>query len=216
MDCAWFLSQLHHTFIARTNPKTLKGLARALSESALQWPNNMPLRVQPTMQELTDAIRSLANGKTVGPDGVPVELFKIALNGGPAPCRRLLDGGGARCRSSGKIPSSWISTKRRIGQSAATTRGHLAGSARRLNTAEDHRSPPQRVLRARGDPAGGTEWFPTEPFYHRYDVCDSSVTVARAEETNSALCMLCRPYQSVRLRRSNPLLNSTRPFWRAT
>ena len=37
--------------------------------------------VQPTMQELTDAIRSLANGKAVGPDGVSVELFKITLNG---------------------------------------------------------------------------------------------------------------------------------------
>ena len=79
-------------------------------------------------------------------------------------------------------------------------RGHLAGSARRQDTAEDHCSPPQRVLRARGDPAGGTEWFPTESFYHRYDVCDSSVTEAGAEETNSALCMLYRPYQSVRLR----------------
>ena len=44
--------------------------------------------------------------------------------------------------------------------------GHLAGSARRQDTAEDHRSPPKRVLRARGDPAGGTEWFLTEPFYH--------------------------------------------------
>ena len=29
----------------------------------------MPLGVQPTMQELTDVIRSLANGKAVGPDG---------------------------------------------------------------------------------------------------------------------------------------------------
>ena len=37
VDCAWFLFQLHHTFIARTNPKTLRGLARALSESALQY-----------------------------------------------------------------------------------------------------------------------------------------------------------------------------------
>ena len=43
------------------------------------------------MQELTDAIRSLANGKTVGPDGVSVELFKITLNGDPALRRRLLD-----------------------------------------------------------------------------------------------------------------------------
>ena len=47
---------------------------------------------------------------------------------------------------------------------------YLAGSARRQDTAEDPRSPPQWVLRARGDPAGGTEWFPTESLYRRYDV----------------------------------------------
>ena len=34
MDCAWFVSRLHHTFITRANPKTLRGLAHALSESA--------------------------------------------------------------------------------------------------------------------------------------------------------------------------------------
>ena len=43
------------------------------------------------MQELTDAICSLANGKAVGPDGVSIELFKITLNGDPALRRRLLD-----------------------------------------------------------------------------------------------------------------------------
>ena len=37
VDCAWSVSRLHHTFIARTNPKTLRGLARAMSESALQF-----------------------------------------------------------------------------------------------------------------------------------------------------------------------------------
>ena len=41
--------------------------------------------------------------------------------------------------------------------------------------------------------------FPTEPFYHLYDVCDSSVTGAGTQETNYALCLLYRPYQSVRL-----------------
>ena len=51
----------------------------------------MPLAVQPTMQDLTDAIRSLANRKAVGPDGVFVELFKITLNDDPALRRRLLD-----------------------------------------------------------------------------------------------------------------------------
>ena len=37
VDCAWFVSRLYHTLIARTNPKILRGLARALSESALQF-----------------------------------------------------------------------------------------------------------------------------------------------------------------------------------
>ena len=43
------------------------------------------------MQELTDAILPLVNGKAVGPDGVSVELFKITLNGDLALGRRLLD-----------------------------------------------------------------------------------------------------------------------------
>ena len=78
------------------------------------------------MKELTGVIRSLANGKGVGPEGVFVDLFKITLNGDPALRRRLLDivvciWGGGRYRSSGRIPSSWYSTKRMIGWSAATT-----------------------------------------------------------------------------------------------
>ena len=44
------------------------------------------------MQELTDTIRSLANGKAVGPDGVSIGFFKVTLNNGdPALRRRLLD-----------------------------------------------------------------------------------------------------------------------------
>ena len=42
VDCAWFVSRLYHTFIARANPKILRGLASALSESALVYP--IPLR----------------------------------------------------------------------------------------------------------------------------------------------------------------------------
>ena len=41
--------------------------------------------------QLTDAIRSLANGKAAGLDGVPVELFKITPNGDPALRWRLLN-----------------------------------------------------------------------------------------------------------------------------
>ena len=66
----------------------------------------MPLEVQPTIQELTDAIRSLANGKSVGPDGVSVELFKITLNGDPALRRRLLNIV-VRTWRRGEVPQKW-------------------------------------------------------------------------------------------------------------
>ena len=51
----------------------------------------MPLEVHLTMQELINVIRSLANGKAVGPDGVSIELFNITLNGDTALRLRLLD-----------------------------------------------------------------------------------------------------------------------------
>ena len=99
----WF-----HTLLNAKSPRLDPNIAEGLG----QWPKNMPLEVQPTIKELTDAIRSLANGKAVGPDAVSVDLFKITLNGDPALRRRLLDiviriWGGARCRSSSeKMPSS--------------------------------------------------------------------------------------------------------------
>ena len=58
------------------------------------------------MQELTDAICSLANGKAVGLDGVSVELFKITLNGDPALRRRLLDIVVRICRGS-QVSQQW-------------------------------------------------------------------------------------------------------------
>ena len=74
----WFHTLLLNVKSPRLDPN--------IAESLDQLPENMPLGVQPTMQELTDA-----NGKAVGPDGVSVELFKITLNGDPALRRRLLD-----------------------------------------------------------------------------------------------------------------------------
>ena len=78
----WF-----HTLLNAKSPRLDPNIAGGLD----QWLENMPLGVQPTMQELTDAIRSLANGKAVGPDGVSVELFKVTLNGDPALRQRMLD-----------------------------------------------------------------------------------------------------------------------------
>ena len=98
----WF-----HTLVNAKSPKLDSNIAKGLD----QWPEIMSLEVQPTMQEaLTGAICSLANGKTAGPDGISVELFRITLNGDHALRWRLLDivvyiGGGARYRSSRKMPS---------------------------------------------------------------------------------------------------------------
>ena len=64
VDCAWFLSQLHHTFITRTNPETLRGLARALSEGALhshysvlslQLKTKARLKVSPILSDASPA-----------------------------------------------------------------------------------------------------------------------------------------------------------------
>ena len=93
----WF-----HTLFNARSPRLDPNIAEGLD----QWPENMLLGVQPTMQELTDAIRSLGNRKAVGPDGVFVELFKITLNGDPALRRRLLDIV-VRIWRGGKVPQQW-------------------------------------------------------------------------------------------------------------
>ena len=93
----WF-----HTLLNAKSPRLDPNIADGL----YQWPENMPLRVQPTMQELTDATRSLANRKAVRPDGVSVGLFKITLNGDPALRRRLLDIV-VRIWGGGEVPQQW-------------------------------------------------------------------------------------------------------------
>ena len=93
----WF-----HTLLNAKSPRLDPNIAEGLD----QWPENMPLEVQPTIQELTDAIRSLVNGKAVRPDGVSVELFKITLNGDPALRRRLLDIV-VRIWRGGVMPQQW-------------------------------------------------------------------------------------------------------------
>ena len=81
----WF--RWFHTLLNTKSPKLDPNIAEGLE----QWPENTTLGNHPTIQELTDVILSLANGKAFGPDGVPVELFKIALNDDPALGQRLLD-----------------------------------------------------------------------------------------------------------------------------
>ena len=121
-------------------------LDQNIAEGLDQWPENMPLEVQPTIQELAGAIRSLTNGKAVGPDGLSVELFKITLNVVHALWWRLLAivvctwrGGCAaaveRCHHHGTPQKEGPDGVRQL-------QGHLAGRERRQVIAEDHRSPP--------------------------------------------------------------------------
>ena len=101
------------------------------------------------MQELTVAIRSLANGKAVRPDGGSVELSKMTLNGNPALRRRLLDIGVCIWKGEGSAATEEIchhhGTPRKEDRTKLVRQlqGYLAGSARPQDTAEHHRSPPQ-------------------------------------------------------------------------
>ena len=94
--------QWFHILLNAKSPRLDPNIAEGLD----QWPENMPLGVQPTIQELTDAIPSLVTGKGVGPDGVSVELFKITLNGDPTLRRRLLDIV-VRIWKGGEVPQQW-------------------------------------------------------------------------------------------------------------
>ena len=70
------------------------------------------------MQELTNAIRPLANGKAVGPDGVSVELFKITpiviphCDGDCSILSFVFGGGWGKRRSNVNTPPLWHSTKK--------------------------------------------------------------------------------------------------------
>ena len=92
-------------FYTLLNAKSLR-LDQNIADDLDQWPGNMPLALEPMMQELTGAICALANGKRVRPDGVSAEMFKIILNGTPALRRRLLDIV-VRIWGGGEVPQQW-------------------------------------------------------------------------------------------------------------
>ena len=103
------------------------------------------------MQELADAIRSLANGKAVRPDGVSIELFEITLNGDPGLRRRLL-GIVVRIWRGGEVPQQCkdaiimvLHIKKDRTKGGNYRRISLVVHAGKI-LLEDHRSPPHRVL----------------------------------------------------------------------
>ena len=148
------------------------------------------------MQELTDAIRSLANGKAVGPDGVSVELFKIS---DPALRQRLLDIFVRVWRGS-EVPQQWkdaiimVLHKKKDRTECRSYRGislvahagttllqviarHLSEYSERMGILPGEHSC-FRPKRSTTDMM--FVWFSTVPFYHRYYVFGSSATGADA------------------------------------
>ena len=122
------------------------------------------------MQELTDAIRSLANGKADGPDGVSVELFKITLNGDSALRRRLLDIVVCIWKG-GEVPQQWkyviimVLHKKKARTECGNYRGiALVAHAGKILLKIIVRRLSEYCERV-GILPGGTGWFPAESFY---------------------------------------------------
>ena len=193
----WF-----HTLLNAKSPRLDPNIAEGLD----QWPENMPLGVQSTMQELTDAIRSLANGKAVGPDGVSVELFKITLNGDPALRRRLLDIV-VRIWGGGEVPQQWkdaiimVFHRKKDRTEYGNYKGiSLVAHAVKILLKIIARRLSEYCERVGILPEEQSGFRPNRSTTDMMFVCDSLVAAAGTEETNFAGCMLYRPYQSERLR----------------
>ena len=68
-----------HTLLNAKSPKLDPNIAEGLP----QWPENMPLGVQPTMQGLAGAIRSSANGKLSNRTESPLNCSRSSSTGIP-------------------------------------------------------------------------------------------------------------------------------------
>ena len=90
----WF-----YTLLNAMSPRLDQNIAEGLD----QWPENMPLGVQPTMEELTYAIRSLTNEKLPDRTESPLSCSRspstvIPSCAGDCSISSFVFGGGARCR----------------------------------------------------------------------------------------------------------------------
>ena len=110
-------------------------------------------------------------------------------------------GGGARCRTSGNMPSScMVLHKKKDRTECGNYRDiSLVAHAGKILLKIIARRPSEYCERVGILPEEQSGFRPNRSTTDMMYVCDSSVTGAGAEEMNSALCMLYRPYQSVRL-----------------
>ena len=82
-----------------------------IRERWVRWFNTFLNAKSPRLSERTESPLSCSRSPSM----------VIPPHAGDSSISSFVFRGGARCRSSGKMPSSWYSTKRRIGRSAATT-----------------------------------------------------------------------------------------------
>ena len=64
-------------------------LRLSIIEGLPQWPITHALGVEPTENELTGALRSMANAKAVGPDELLIELLRFGINHDPTVLRNV-------------------------------------------------------------------------------------------------------------------------------
>ena len=87
-DPGLILGRWARSFGILLNSKSNK-LRLDIIEELPQWPITHDLGVEPTESELIGALRSMANAKAVGPDELPVELLKLAINHDPTVLREF-------------------------------------------------------------------------------------------------------------------------------
>ena len=143
-----------------------------------------------------------SNEKAVGPDVVPVELFKIALNGDPALRQRLFDIIDGIWRG-GDVSQQWkdsiikVLDKKKDMTECGNYRGIslVAHAGKILLKIIAHRL--NDYWKRLGILSEEQSVFPTEPLYHRHDIHNPSTLGVGAEEASPVVRVLHRSYQSI-------------------
>ena len=128
-----------------------------------QWPPCRPLDDVPSKYDVEGAIRTLADRKAVGPDGLPAELVKV-LADGENTLGKSHDIIVAVWRGGG-VPQQWkdatikLLHKKKDRTECGNFSWHLPCGSRRQSTPQSHRGSPEwLVLRTREHSARGTVW----------------------------------------------------------
>ena len=110
---------------------TSAALNRTVIESLSQKPTALSLENPPVVSETKKSLRSMANGKAMGPDELPAELLKLELSDSSHEILLAFHDIIVAVWMTGEVPQEWKDAtikflhKRRIGPSVATTMASL-------------------------------------------------------------------------------------------